>query len=75
MGFFIFKSILMEVFMYQNLKTIDEMADRLKVKKSWLYGKTRLKGKGRIPCLRVGKYIRFFENEVIDWLKNQQRDA
>ncbi len=75
MGFFIFKSILMEVFMYQNLKTIDEMEDRLKVKKSWLYGKTRLKGKGRIPCLRVGKYIRFFENEVIDWLKNQQRDA
>ncbi len=61
--------------MYQNLKTIDEMEDRLKVKKSWLYGKTRLKGKGRIPCLRVGKYIRFFENEVIDWLKNQQRDA
>jgi len=59
--------------MYQNFKTIDEMANRLKVKKSWLYGKTRLKGEGQIPCLRVGKYLRFFEDEVIEWLKNQNK--
>ena len=59
--------------MYQNLKTIDEMADRLKVKRSWLYGKTRLKGEGQIPCLRVGKYLRFFEDEVMNWLKKQNR--
>jgi excisionase family DNA binding protein len=59
--------------MYQNLKTIDEMANRLNVKKSWLYGKTRLKGEGQIPYLRVGKYLRFFEDEVMAWLKNQQK--
>jgi excisionase family DNA binding protein len=58
--------------MDQNLKTIDEMANRLKVKKSWLYGKTRLKGEGQIPCLRVGKYLRFYEHKVMAWLKNQQ---
>ncbi len=58
--------------MYQNLKTIDEMANKLKVKKSWVYGKTRLKGEGQIPCIRVGKYLRFFEDEVMDWLKGQQ---
>jgi len=61
--------------MNQKLRTIDEMANRLKVKKSWLYGKTRLKGEGQIPLVRVGKYIRFYENEVMDWLKDQQRDA
>jgi len=59
--------------MNQNLKTIDEMADKLNVKKSWFYGKTRLKGEGQIPCIRVGKYIRFIENEVMDWLKEQDR--
>jgi len=39
--------------------TIDEMAETLKVPKSWLYSRTRETGPGSIPRIKVGKYIRF----------------
>ena len=49
--------------------TIIEMAERLKVPKSWLYSRTRETGPGSIPRVKVGKYIRFIESEVMEWLK------
>jgi excisionase family DNA binding protein len=56
----------------QNLLTVEEMAAGLKVKKSWLYRKTMEKGPGSIPRVRLGKYVRFVEAEVMAWiLKNQ----
>lgn len=58
---------------YNNeLLTIDELAKDLKVKKSWLYRYTMQKGPGSIPRIRVGKYIRFIKEEVMEWLKNNQ---
>jgi len=54
------------------LLTIDDMADRLTVKKSWLYRKTMDKGPGSIPRVRLGKYLRFVESDVMEWLKNNQ---
>ena len=46
--------------MYQkDLKDIDEMAKKLKVKRSWIYGKTRT---NEIPHIKLGKYLRFDEN-------------
>jgi hypothetical protein len=57
------------------LCNIDEMAADLKVPKSWLYGQTRLKGKHTIPCLRVGKYLRFDPIEVRGWLKQRTQNA
>jgi len=56
----------------RQLLTIDELANRLKVKRSWLYSRTREKGEGAIPKIRVGKYIRFDEAQVIEWLKGKQ---
>jgi len=41
--------------MYQEPLTIDELAKKLKVPKSWIYGQTRQTGAGTIPRLRVGK--------------------
>lgn len=52
-----------------NLKTIEEMAERLSVPRSWIYARTR---KNEIPCIRVGKYLRFREDEVMEWLEGQQ---
>ena len=46
--------------------TIDELAQHLKVKTSWIYDKTK-KG-GDIPVKRVGKYLRFSLPEVESWL-------
>ena len=57
--------------MNQDLLTIIEMAERLKVPKSWLYSRTRETGSGSIPRINVGKYIRFIESEVMEWLKKQ----
>lgn len=56
----------------KNLLTIDEMAAGLKVRKSWLYRKTMEKGPGSIPRVRLGKYLRFIEADVMAWLKNIQ---
>ena len=60
--------------MDQNLLTIDEMAQTLKVPKSWLYSRTRETGPGSIPRVKVGKYIRFVESEVMEWLKRKQEE-
>jgi predicted DNA-binding transcriptional regulator AlpA len=57
----------------ENLLTVPELADALKVKPSWVYGETRKTGKGSIPRLRVGKYLRFSLVEVLNWLREQQQ--
>ena len=52
--------------------TVSELANRRKVLMSWLYSRTREKGEGTIPKIRVGKYVRFDEAAVIEWLKGKQ---
>ena len=52
-----------------NFLTIEEMADTLKVPKSWVYSRTRETGPGSIPRVKVGKYLRFRLDEVIQWMK------
>ncbi|MCG6536519.1 MAG: helix-turn-helix domain-containing protein [Syntrophales bacterium LBB04] len=54
------------------LLTVNELAAELKVKPSWIYGETRKTGPGTIPRIRVGKYLRFSMEEVMNWLKTQQ---
>ena len=57
--------------MYQNLETMDELSDRWKVRKSWLYARTRQTGLGSIPRVKMGKYIRFVPEKVDEWLRKQ----
>lgn len=59
----------------EDLLTVPELATALKVQPSWVYGETRKTGKGSIPRLRVGKYLRFSLEEVMDWLRRQQKEA
>ena len=54
--------------MNQNLIGIKEMASKLDVPVSWLYSRTRSKD---IPHYKVGKYVRFDESEIWEWLKKQ----
>lgn len=54
-----------------DLKDIREMSQILKVPKSWLYGQTRQRGKGTIPHLRLGKYLRFRPSDVIAWAEQR----
>jgi excisionase family DNA binding protein len=57
-----------------NLLTVDDLARQLKVKLSWIYGETRKTGPGTILRIKVGKYLRFSMEEVMNWLKDQQED-
>jgi excisionase family DNA binding protein len=57
---------------WEKLLTVEELAKELKVKPSWVYGETRKTGPRSIPKLRVGKYLRFNLQEVLDWLKEIQ---
>jgi excisionase family DNA binding protein len=59
---------------HHDFLTVDELAETLKVPKSWIYSKTRETGQEAIPRVKVGKYIRFVESEVIDWLKRQNEN-
>jgi excisionase family DNA binding protein len=55
-----------------ELITVDEMAEMLKVPRSWIYSRTRIKGAGAIPRVQCGKYIRFHPKEVLEWLRRAQ---
>jgi excisionase family DNA binding protein len=43
------------------LYTVEEAAEKLGVKKSWLYERTRRAG---LPHRRLGKYVRFSEADL-----------
>ncbi len=51
-----------------KLITAEELANKLQVPKSWIYGQTR---NDRIPCIRIGKHIRFDEEQIESWLREQ----
>lgn len=55
-----------------DLLTLEEMAARLRVNQSWIYRQTKKRGPGSIPRLKVGKYLRFNEAEVMAWIKGRQ---
>ena len=55
-----------------SLLTVEEVAELLKVPVSWVYERTRLRGINRLPGFRLGKYWRFSEGEVLDWLERQR---
>lgn len=54
----------------EGLLTPSQLAQKLGVPLSWVYGKSRLTGPGTIPRLKIGKYLRFPEAEVAAWLRN-----
>lgn len=53
----------------ENLLTIKEMAKILSVPVSWIYQRTRL-GQEGIPHVKMGKYVRFDPEEVLEFLKS-----
>jgi excisionase family DNA binding protein len=57
-----------------ELLTVDEVASLLKVPKSWIYEHTRKRVGERLPHVKLGKYLRFFEGEVREFLKRCSRN-
>lgn len=60
-----------------DLLTPEELAARLKVPKSWVFEQTRERAKVRnktpLPCIRLGKYLRFSWVQVSNWLTQNSR--
>lgn len=49
-----------------DLITVDELAEALRVPRSWVYSRTRVDG---LPCVKVGKYRRFYLDDVLRHLE------
>jgi hypothetical protein len=60
----------------ENIMTPDELANRLKLKKSWLYEQSRRRSDIRnsdvLPCFRLGLYLRYDWAAVEKWLQRQK---
>ena len=52
--------------------TIDEAAALIRVPKSWLYERTRTNA---VPHLKLGKYLRFDQEEFLAWARQFRRDG
>lgn len=59
----------------KELLTIEEMAAFLKVPRSWIYSRSRIKGSEAIPRVRIGKYLRFNPGAVMEWIEKQYGEA
>jgi hypothetical protein len=58
---------------FKNLETPDELAERWRVKKSWVYSRTRETGPDAMPKVKLGKYIRLEPEQVDAWLANKNK--
>jgi excisionase family DNA binding protein len=52
----------------QNILTLQEVAARLKTSPRFIYEKTRRRCQDPLPCVRVGRYLRFIWSDVSAWL-------
>jgi hypothetical protein len=58
----------------KEIVTVAELAELLRLPKSWIYGRTRTAGITGFPVLRCGRYCRFEINAVLEWLRVQNVD-
>ena len=56
-----------------ELLTVKDVATKLNVPKSWVYSRTRETGHGILPHLKLGKYVRFEELAIDEWVKSRNR--
>ena len=59
---------------YDGLVGAADIAQLLKVPISWVYERTRRRGVERMPHFKLGKYLRFSKEEVLEWLHKSRRN-
>jgi len=56
----------------EDILTPEQLAERLQVSKSWVFEQTRnrakIRNKNPLPCIRLGKYLRFSWPQVCEWM-------
>jgi len=53
----------------QRLLTVHEVAKSLRVPVSWVYDHVREGCSDPLPVIRLGKYLRFSQNDILAYLK------
>ena len=55
-----------------KLLTAEEVAAKLRVKVSFVKDRTRknCREEDKIPCIRLGRWVRFNESEIDAWIQN-----
>ena len=66
-------AVLAPVIEPSNILTLAELSQRLKVSERWVYEKSRRRCQNPLPCIRIGRYLRFDWTSVSAWLRNQER--
>ena len=56
----------------ERLLTVRDLAEILNVPVSWVYARTAKGSPEVIPHIRMGKYIRFDESEVSEYLRGRK---
>ncbi len=61
-----------------EILTPTQVAARLQVKPSWVYEQTRERAEVRnadpLPHIKMGRYLRFDWQDVLDWLERRKGD-
>ncbi len=56
----------------EHLLTPEEAAEILRVKVSWLYQHTRRRTQDRIPFVKIGRYLRFREQDLVAYIESRK---
>jgi predicted DNA-binding transcriptional regulator AlpA len=56
-----------------QLLTVQDVAEFLHVPVSWVYERTRRRGASQLFHLKLGKYLRFEESTVTEFIREQHR--
>ena len=57
-----------------RLLTVEEVASLLNVPQKWVYRRVGLRPPDGIPYVKVGKYLRFRECDLIDFVERLRRN-
>ena len=62
--------------MPMEILTLEQLAERLQVKRSWVYEQTPYRADVRnsdpLPFIKLGLYLRFDWKDVLAWLERQK---
>ncbi len=53
----------------EKLLTMKELSEQLKIPTKTIYRWTQSK---QIPCIKLGKHLRFVETDIDQWLKSKE---
>lgn len=59
----------------QEILRPEEVAQLLRTSVGWVYEKCRSRQRDPLPCLRLGRYIRFEKQTVLAWARGRGNSA